>query len=147
MLSAVMKNTLLRRFARLLTKRYGARLFLFGSHARGTARPRSDDDLVAVSPAFRNLRRFDRAPDRFTLWRSAGGATIGLDLHCYTPEEFRAECASLGFLGQAKRRGELIGIPSSNEAGVPSGRSIPIARRSGLCAIRRRSRTRRADDA
>jgi len=98
------------RFARLMRQRYGARLHLFGSRARGTGGAESDYDIVAVAPTFAMERRVVRAPDRYKLWREAGGTGIGLDLHCYTPEEFRAELAGLGYLGQAKRRGELIRV-------------------------------------
>lgn len=100
----------LARFAKLMRQRYGARLYLFGSRARGSAAADSDYDIVAVSPAFAAERRIERARDRYRLWRESGGAKIGLDLHCYTPEEYRAELAGLGFLGQAKRRGELVRI-------------------------------------
>ncbi|MBI4317694.1 MAG: nucleotidyltransferase domain-containing protein [Chloroflexi bacterium] len=98
------------RFARVMRKRYGARLYLFGSRARGTAHGESDYDLVAVAPAFGEQPLLGRAPDRRILWREAGGWGIGLDLHCYTPEEFREELAGLGYLGMAKRRGELIHV-------------------------------------
>jgi stress-induced morphogen len=96
-----------------MRQRYGARLYLLGSRARGAAGAESDYDIVAVSPAFAMERRVVRAPDRYQLWREAGGTGIGLDLHCYTPEEFRAELAGLGYLGQAKRRGELIRVALS----------------------------------
>lgn len=98
------------RFAVLMRQRYGARLYLFGSRVRGTADAESDYDIAAVAPAFATERRVVRAPDRYNLWREAGGSGIGLDLHCYTPEEFRAELGGLGYLGMAKRRGELVRI-------------------------------------
>jgi predicted nucleotidyltransferase len=104
------QEELLRRFAQLLRTRYGARLYLFGSRARGTAHPESDYDLVAVAEAFDQQPLLRRGLDRGNLWREAGGWRIALDLHCYTPQEFREELAGLGYLGQAKRRGELIEI-------------------------------------
>jgi len=66
--------------------------------------------LVAVAKAFTEQPLLGHALDRRDLWLKAGGWRIGLDLHCYTPEEFRAALAGLGYLGQAKRRGELLEI-------------------------------------
>lgn len=106
-------EALLKDFARCLHERYRARVFLFGSRAKGTAHRESDYDVIAVSPAFDGQRRYDRAPNRYALWREAGGSGIGLDLHCFTPEELREELAGLGFVGQAKRRGELIEVTPS----------------------------------
>lgn len=103
-------DDLLIKFARLLARRYGARVYLFGSRARGTATPESDYDVVAVARAFEGQRPITRALDRYELWHEAGGWGIALDLHCYTPEEFRAQLAGLGYLGQAKRRGELLRV-------------------------------------
>jgi predicted nucleotidyltransferase len=90
-----------------MRERYGARLYLFGSRARGTQRPTSDFDMVAVADAFGQQPRLGRARDRFFLWHDAGGWGQPLDLHCYTPAEFREEVRGLGYLGHAKRRGEL----------------------------------------
>lgn len=104
------REELLVKFARLMRKRYGARIYLFGSRARGTARPDSDYDLVAVAESFGSQPILRRALDRRDLWREAGGWRISLDLHCYTPAEFREELAGLGYLGQAKARGELIEV-------------------------------------
>ncbi len=105
------------RFAQLMQERYGARVYLFGSRARGTVLPDSDYDLVAVSRAFAEQPVLGRAPDRRRLWREAGGWGIGLDLHCYTPAEFREDLKGLGYLGQAKRRDELIEVKTRQLAG------------------------------
>lgn len=68
--------------------------------------------MVAVADAFLGQRWFRRAPDRYTLWRKAGGFGQGLDLHCYTSEEFCKELQGLGYLGSADRRDELLEIES-----------------------------------
>lgn len=93
-----------------MRQRYGARLYLFGSRARGTPQRQSDYDVVAVARSFESQPRLDRVGDRYRLWYEAGGRGIGLDLHCFTPEEFRKELVGLGFVGMAKRRGELIRV-------------------------------------
>lgn len=106
-----MDDVLLRRFARLMQERYHARVYLFGSRARGAAHPKSDYDLVAVSPIFRRETRLRRCIDRDEIWLASGGWRKALDLHCYTPEEFRVETAGgMGYLGQAKRQGTLLRI-------------------------------------
>ncbi len=104
------QDELLVKVARMMWKKYGARAYLFGSRARGTHHPESDYDIVMVARAFDGQRRIYRARERYKLWYEAGGWGVGLDLHCYTPEEFREELAGLGYLGQAKRRGELMRV-------------------------------------
>lgn len=106
-------NPLLRRFARRLRDRHGARLYLFGSRARGTPNRQSDYDLVAVAASFAEVSPFRRCLDRHQLWLDAGGWRQPLDLHCYSPEEFRIEKAGLGYLGHAHRRGELLRITAA----------------------------------
>ena len=66
--------------------------------------------MIAVVKSFAYQPITGRSPDRRKLWREAGGWGVGLDLHCYMPEEFREEIAGLGYLGQTKARGELIEV-------------------------------------
>jgi len=114
------QEELVRRFARIMRQRYGATLYLFGSRARGTAGEDSDYDIVAVSEAFRGQKRTARVVDRFYLWLEAGGWGQGLDLHCYTPEEFHEQTKDgIGYLGQAWRRGELIVIRTLQDIPTP----------------------------
>jgi hypothetical protein len=110
-----LSDRLVVRFAKLMRHRYGADLYLFGSRTRGTGDQDSDYDFVAVSPIFANEKDLYRALDRHRIWTEAGGYGIGLDLHCYTPEEFAQELDSLGYLGEASQRGELIKIPTDAE--------------------------------
>jgi hypothetical protein len=107
---------LLKRFAELMQERYGARIYVFGSRARKTEHKDSDYDVVAVAEAFAAQPRTRRVTDRRPLWRQSGGWGIGLDLHCYTPDEFRAELRGLGYLGQARRRGELREVAIGGDA-------------------------------
>lgn len=105
------QEELIERFARKMRERYGAAVYLFGSRSTGTARSDSDYDMVAVSEAFRYGKRTARATDRLFLWWEAGGWGESIDLHCYTPEEFRQEIESgMGYLAQACERGELIEV-------------------------------------
>jgi hypothetical protein len=103
-------DTLLRAFARQLWDHYQARVYLFGSRAKGTEQAQSDYDLVAVAASFADTSRFRRCLNRDSLWLDAGGWRKPLDLHCYTPEEFRRQKVGLGYLGDAHRHGELLRI-------------------------------------
>lgn len=78
----------------------------------GVAGSHSDFDFVAVSPAFAEQPDLFRALDRRWLWRGVGGEGLSLDLHCYTPEEYSRELVSLGYLGEANSRGELLRVPA-----------------------------------
>lgn len=99
---------LVKRFAELMRDRYGARIYLFGSRARGTASEDSDYDIIAVSESFASVPWFRRCPDWSQLWHEAGGWRKALDLHCYSPDEFKRELAGLGYIASARSRGELI---------------------------------------
>ncbi|MBI4321603.1 MAG: nucleotidyltransferase domain-containing protein [Chloroflexi bacterium] len=110
------QEELIERFARIMRQRYGATMYLFGSRSRGTARPVSDYDMIAVSEAFRRDKRTARATDRLFLWWEAGGWGEGIDLHCYTPEEFRQEIESgMGYLADAWERCELTEVKISDD--------------------------------
>lgn len=62
-------------------------MLLFGSHARGHARPDSDYDVIIVSPEFAGVRRRDRGLGLRDLFYEVGDHAP-LDLICLTPEEF-----------------------------------------------------------
>lgn len=59
--------------------------YLTGSVARGVEREGSDYDIILVSPDFAGVHRVRRPPMVTMLWGDSAG---GLDLLCYTPEEF-----------------------------------------------------------
>ncbi|MBI2901749.1 MAG: nucleotidyltransferase domain-containing protein [Planctomycetes bacterium] len=63
-----------------------AAAYLAGSVARGTQREESDYDIILVSPDFAGVHRVRRPPMVTMLWDHSSGG--GLDLLCYTPEEF-----------------------------------------------------------
>lgn len=119
------QDQILAGFARLMHERYGARLYAFGSRTRGTAEPSSDYDVVAVAEAFAEQPPLGRARDRFRLWLEAGGWGKELDLHCYTAAEFREELKGLGYLGQARRRGELLKVKPEATGERRPGRAGP----------------------
>jgi hypothetical protein len=113
-----------------MRQRYGARVYLFGSRARGTAHRTSDYDVVAVADAFADQPRWRRAPGWLRMWREAGGWGLDLDLHCYTPAEFRGELKGLGFLGHARARRELVevsGVADTGPTPAVAGVSRPDA--------------------
>lgn len=60
------------------------RVLLFGSRARGDARPNSDVDLILVSSAFRGKSLVRRTYPV----RKAWDLDVPVDFVCYTPEEF-----------------------------------------------------------
>lgn len=65
-------------------------MLLFGSRARGDARPDSDYDVIVVSPAFAAVEPLRRGIGLRQVWRQVGG-TGPMDLFCLTPDEFAQE--------------------------------------------------------
>lgn len=60
------------------------RAILFGSRARGDARPDRDVDLLLVSPAFAGKSVVERALPVRRAWN----LDYAVDFLCYSPEEF-----------------------------------------------------------
>ena len=77
------------------------RAVIFGSRARGDALSTSDLDVILVSPTFRSIPFLKRAVAVLeTLDYPAG-----LELLCYTPEEFAAKRDEYGIVRVALEEG------------------------------------------
>ena len=72
-------------------------VLLFGSHARGDARPDSDYDLIVVAAGFAGIPRLRRALGLRDLFYEVGGCAP-LDLICLTPEEFEQARQSISLV-------------------------------------------------
>ena len=77
------------------------RAILFGSRARGDALSTSDLDLILVSPRFASLPFLER-PVRVL---EVLGYPGGLELLCYTPEEFETKREEMGIVRVAVEEG------------------------------------------
>jgi predicted nucleotidyltransferase len=64
----------------------GCEVRLFGSHARGTARPDSDADLLITVPD-RWIQTHDRFKELGRLWRQLASHRLPLDLVLYSQSE------------------------------------------------------------
>jgi predicted nucleotidyltransferase len=73
----------------------------FGSRVRGDALSTSDLDLILVSPWFASVPFLKRSPAVLELLDYPGG----LELLCYTPEEFEARRQELGIVRVALEEG------------------------------------------
>ncbi len=82
----------------------------FGSRIRGEGLAHSDLDLVIVSDSFRNIRWLDRPGCVI----EALGLKFGVDLFCYTPEEYARKREEFGVVRTACQEGvPLITEPST----------------------------------
>jgi len=77
------------------------RVILFGSRARGEALSTSDLDLILVSPRFASVPFLER-PVKIL---ESLGYPGGLELLCYTPEEFEAKREEMGIVRVAVMEG------------------------------------------
>ncbi|MBI4360973.1 nucleotidyltransferase domain-containing protein [Candidatus Micrarchaeota archaeon] len=62
-----------------------AKIYLFGSRAKGTAKAQSDYDLIIISQKFKATPFVNRGG---LIWRHTD-VPIVADLLCYTPDEFQ----------------------------------------------------------
>ena len=77
------------------------RVIAFGSRVRGDALSTSDLDLILVSPWFASVPFLRRAATILELLDYPGG----LELLCYTPEEFEERRQELGIVRVALEEG------------------------------------------
>jgi predicted nucleotidyltransferase len=77
--------------ARILARQQPEAIYVFGSHAKGTAAPGSDIDLLVVAPS-----RLPRAHRGKELLAALAAFPRRFDVLCYTPEELAEECADPG---------------------------------------------------
>jgi predicted nucleotidyltransferase len=78
----------------------------FGSRVRGDSLSHSDLDLLIVSEAFHGMKWLDR-PVRVI---EATGINFGVDLFCYSPEEYARKREELGIVRTATEEGiTLVG--------------------------------------
>lgn len=71
---------------RIVREVHPCKVVLFGSHARGTARPDSDLDFLVVEDGPFNVGRSRRA-EMTRLWKLLGEYFIAKDFLVYSPEE------------------------------------------------------------
>ena len=76
----------------------------FGSRARGEALRHSDLDLLIVSDVFRDIRWLDRSVQVI----EQVGLGFGVDLLCYTPDEYRRKREEFGIVRTASEEGVVL---------------------------------------
>jgi len=84
-------------------------VYLFGSRARGDARPDSDIDLIIVSSAFSGMPPWKR-------WEVLGDALSEvfepIEVRAYSPEEFDSRAS---FLGHILKQTEVVAFQPEAE--------------------------------
>ncbi len=90
---------------RLVEKFQPSKVLVFGSRARGDALKDSDLDLLIVADAFEGIRWLDRPVRVF----EDCDIRLGVELLCYTPEEYDRKRRELGIVRTATEEGvELL---------------------------------------
>jgi len=88
-------------------------VLVFGSRARGDALEHSDLDVLIVADTFRDIAWLDR-PAR--VYQEAD-TRLGVELLCYTPEEYARKVEELGIVRVATLEGvDLLGGPLTRVA-------------------------------
>lgn len=89
---------------RLVAELHPTLVLAFGSRARGEGLRYSDLDLLIVSDAFHGMRWLDRMVRVI----EALEIPFGVDLLCYTPEEYRQKREELGIVRSATAQGVVL---------------------------------------
>jgi predicted nucleotidyltransferase len=79
-----------------------SKIFLFGSHAKGTAKKNSDYDFLIISKDFKNSNLEERHGKVYFLKKDIPAA---MDILCYTPEEFEKKKKQIGIVRTAVEEG------------------------------------------
>jgi hypothetical protein len=89
---------------RLVARYQPIRVLVFGSRARGDALKDSDLDVLIVAEAFGGIRWLDRPV------RVAEDCDIrfGVELLCYTPDEYQRKLGELGIVRTATDEGREL---------------------------------------
>jgi hypothetical protein len=89
-------------FARRLREEIDAeQVILFGSRARGDWLKESDYDFIVVSQRFHGVPWPYRPAEVYRLWQGSPG----VELLCYTPEEFQRKSREISVVAEALREG------------------------------------------
>ena len=89
-------------FANALKRDFAAeKVILFGSRARGDWLKESDYDFVVVSPSFEGVPFVERPVPLYRYWHQ----WPGVELLCYTPEEFERKRRQITIVREAVREG------------------------------------------
>ena len=89
-------------FARRLHDDIGAqKVILFGSRARGDWLKESDYDFVIVAERFAGVHFAQRPVDLYPYWHGRPG----VELLCYTPDEFERKRRQITIVREAVREG------------------------------------------
>lgn len=80
---------IIREYSRNVETRFAVDgVFIFGSHARGEAKPESDIDIIVLSRDFSRLP-FMRRLEMLSLLRTGLSRQVSMDILGYTPQEFK----------------------------------------------------------
>lgn len=80
----------------------GARkVILFGSRARGDWIKESDYDFIVVSPRFEGVPFPSRPVELYRLWKGSPG----IELLCYTPDEFERKRREISIVAEGVKEG------------------------------------------
>jgi Nucleotidyltransferase domain. len=101
------RDAILEDFVQKLKHKYHiCELLLFGSRAEGRADRESDYDLIIVSVDFQGMEFTERIYAVRKLWAS----DVGVDILCYTPQEFAKKASQIGLVSDATKRGRKLAV-------------------------------------